>query len=103
MYSDEYVERFFSFNRMTTEKVMHFEAIYATVSGISVQLKNMCKSIPETANVTPTISIGKAIPLKGFYIDSNSYADIGTFFHGGEMSICMSVYIDKLSLSTLFF
>jgi len=41
VYSDEYADRFFSFNRKATELIMCFEAIYATVSGSSVQLKNM--------------------------------------------------------------
>jgi len=41
IYSDNYADRFFSFNRITTELIMLFEAIYATVSGSSVQRKNM--------------------------------------------------------------
>ena len=57
----------------------------------------MNKSVFETASFFFTISKGKAIPLKGFYVDSTSYGDIGTFSHGGEMSISMSVYIDQLS------
>jgi len=51
----------------------------------------MNKSVLETASFFFTISKGKAIALKGFYIDSTSYGDIGTFSHGGEMSICITV------------
>ena len=97
VYSDEYADRFFSFNRKATELIMCFEAIYATISGSSVQLKNMNSSITPTASIFLTISIGKASPLKGFYIDYSSYGDLGTFSYGVEMSICMSVYIDQLS------
>ena len=82
---------------------MRFEAIKATVSGLSVQLKNMNKLILETINFSLLIYSGKASPLKGFYIDSGSYGDLGTFSHGREISVCMSVYIDQLSKDSLFF
>jgi len=76
---------------------MQFEAIYATVSGSSIKLKNMIKTVSTTVGTYLTIPNGKTSPLKGFYIDSTSYGDLGSFSYGVEMSICMSVYIDQLS------
>ena len=76
---------------------MRFEAIKATVSGSSVQLKNMITKVSSTASICLTIPNGETSPLKGFYIDSTSYGDLGSFSYGVEMSICMSVYIDQLS------
>ena len=76
---------------------MQFEAIYATISSSSVQLKNMITTVSTTSGIYLTTPNGKASPLKGFYIDPTSYGDLGSFSYGVEMSVCMSVYIDELS------
>jgi hypothetical protein len=50
IYSDEYAERLFSLNRVTSVKIESFSGNKATISGTNVLLNNLIKSVSQTVN-----------------------------------------------------